>query len=94
MDSILFLQAFLSLAFVIGLVFVVFWLIKFLESKSIRNPFLKKNVGDNHLKILEAKRLDARNTLTLVRCDEEEYLLLLGNSQNLLLNTKKVKKND
>lgn len=90
----LFLQAFLSLAFVVGLMFLVAWLVRFLGGRSTKISLFKKVVSHSRLSVVEAKRLDARNTLALVRCDDDEYLLLLGASQNEVLNTRKVKKND
>ena len=93
MDLLLFAQALLSLVFVLGLVFVVFWLLKVAEQKGWKSPFFKKLSVTGRLSIVESKRLDARNTLVLARCDKEEYLLLLGNTQSLILNTKKADKN-
>ena len=93
MNSMLILQAFLSLAFVLGLVLIVFWLIKFCEMKGLKNPLLKKMNVVPKLFVMESKRIDAKNTLALVRCEDEEYLLLLGNTQNLILQNKKVQKN-
>lgn len=93
MDFVVLLQAVLALIFVIGLVFIVFGLIKFCEVKGIKNPLLKKLSVPAKLSVLETKRLDARNTLVVARYEEEEYVLLLGNAQNLLLSAKKVEKN-
>lgn len=93
MDFMLFLQAILALCFVLGLVLVVFWLMKWCEQKGLSNPLLKKINPSGRLAVIESKRLDAKNTLVLARCDKEEYLLLLGNSQNLLLQSKKADKN-
>jgi len=89
MDFALLFQAVISLIFVIGLVFLVFWLMKFCESKGLNNPFLKKMNISNRLSIVESKRIDARNCLVLARCDDEEYLLLIGNGQNLVLKSGK-----
>lgn len=93
MDFNLFLQAVLALAFVIGLLLVFFWLIKLLQQKGIGNPFLRKVKLSSRLKVVESKRIDARNVLVLARCDDEEFLLLLGSSQSVVLQNKKVKEN-
>ena len=90
----LFLQAFLSLAFVVGLMFFVAWLVKFWGNRNTKISLFKKVASYSRLSVVEAKRLDAHNMLALVRCDDDEYLLLLGASQNEVLNTRKVKKND
>ena len=92
MDFMLFFQAILALLVVVGLALMFFGLIKYCEVKGKNHPFLRKMHCNNRISIVESKRLDARNTLVLARCDKEEYLFLLGNSQNLLLNTKKVGK--
>ena len=91
MDFMLLFQAVLSLIFVIGLVFLFFWLIKFCEVKGLKNPLFKKMNISPRLSVVETKRIDARNTLVIARYENEEYLLLLSGTQSLLLNTKKVK---
>ena len=93
-NYMLFLQAFLSLAFVVGLMFLVAWLVRVWGDRNTKISLFKKVANQSRLSVVEAKRLDARNTLALVRCDHDEYLLLLGASQNEVLNTQKVKKND
>ena len=93
MDLMLIFQAFLSLAFVIGLVLVIFWTIKFCEAKGLNNRLFNKVGAKSRLSLIESKRLDARNSLVLARCDDEEFLLLVGNMQTTLLQTKKVQKN-
>ena len=94
MDFVLIFKALLSLVFVIGAIFLVFGLMKWCEAKGLKNPVLQKIAGQSRLSIIETKRVGAKNTLLLLRCDDEEYLLLLGNTQNLVLKTKKVAKND
>ncbi len=93
MDLMLFLQAFLALLFVLGLVLVVFWGMKWCEQKGCKVPFFKKLNEETKLSVIESKRLDTRNTLALIRCDDKEYLVLLGASQNLVLNVKEIQKN-
>ena len=93
MDFMLFLQAVLSLAFVIGLMLVVCWLMKYCEQRGCKNPFLKKFNVSNRLEIVESKRIDARNTLAIMRCDDDEFVVLVGASQNLLLKAGKINKN-
>ena len=93
MDFMLFLQAFLALIFVLGLVLIVFWGMKCCEQKGCKLSFLKKLNVDAKISIVESKRLDTRNTLALIYCDDKEYLILLGASQNLVLNVKEIQKN-
>lgn len=94
MDSMLFFQAILALAFVIGLMLLVFWLMKYCEVKGCAGLFFKKLNLSGRLSVIETKRLDAKNTLVIARCDDKEYVLLLGSSQNLLLQTGKVDNHD
>ena len=91
MDTWLFFQAIGALCIVVGLVFLVFAFIRFCESKGIANMFLKKMNVSSRLSVIESKRLDAKNTLILAQCDDEEYLILSGTTQNIVLQTKKRK---
>lgn len=93
MDMALLLRAVLSLAFVVGLILLFLGMMKILQQKRLKFPFTKNVSNPFRLSVVESKRIDAKNTLLLARCDDEEYLLLLGNGQSTLLQTKKVKKN-
>ena len=93
MDMALLIRAVLSLAFVVGLILFFLGMIKILQQKKLKIPFTKNVSNPFRLSVVESKRIDAKNTLLLARCDEEEYLLLLSNGQSTLLQTKKVKKN-
>lgn len=94
MDSMLFFQAIIALAFVIGLILLVFWLLKYCELKGGAGLLFKKLNMSGRLSVIESKRLDTKNTLVIARCDDKEYVLLLGNSQNLLLQTGKAEHHD
>lgn len=78
MDWLLIIKAVLSLIFVLGLLMVTLWGIKYLEQRSSNCRFLKATDKKRRLEILETKRLDARNSLYLIRRDNTEHLLLLG----------------
>ena len=93
MDMALLIRAVLSLAFVVGLILLFLGMMKILQQKRLKFPFTKNVSNPFRLSVVESKRIDAKNTLLLARCDDEEYLLLLGNGQSTLLQTKKVKKN-
>ncbi len=77
-------QAVLALIFVIGLLFITLWLIKFCQQKGLTGCLGQKPQKKNRLKIIERHRLDAKNTLLLVKCDSQEFLLVLGNTNMLL----------
>lgn len=79
------LQAVLALVFVIGLLLLTLWLAKYCETKGAKCRLFQKFSDSRRLEIIETRRLDGKNTLALVKCDETEYLLLLGTSSNLLL---------
>lgn len=89
-------KAVLALAFVLGLLMLTLWLIKYCEIKGTKNRFMQRLSANQRISIIETKRLDAKNTLVLVQRDEVEHLVLLGSSQNMLIEsaitTKKVKK--
>ena len=87
------LLAFLALVFVLGLMFITLWLIKFCQQKGINyriNYCLKKG---KRIKIIENQRLDIKNSVILLECDNQEFLILLGSNSNTILNQtpKKVK---
>lgn len=77
-------KAILSLVFVLGLLLLTLWTIKYLEVNSAKCRFFKKLADQRRLNVIETKRLDSKNSLVLVRCDNKEYLLLLGNSNVVL----------
>lgn len=91
-------KAILSLAFVLGLLMLTLWFIKYCEVKGCRNNFMKKLSQNQRVNIVETRRIDARNSLVLVQRDDVEHLVLLGATQNMLIETthvndnKKVKK--
>ncbi len=87
------LGAFLALTFVLGLMFITLWLIKLCQQKGINyriNSCLKKG---KRIKIIENHRIDIKNSVVLLECDNQEFLILLGNNSNTVLNQtpKKVK---
>lgn len=93
MDFVLFFQAILALIFVVGLVLVFFWFVKFCNAKGCKNLFFKKLNISNRLSVVETRRLDARNSLVLAKCDDKEYLILVGVNQSQVLNSMKADKN-
>lgn len=92
MEWIMILKAVLALAFVLGLLLLTLWLFKYCELHGAKTRFFKKLQDTQRLKIEEIRRIDARNSVVLVKKDQTEYLLLLGANQNLLLETTECKK--
>lgn len=89
-------KAVLSLAFVLGLLLTTLWVVKYCEVHGTKNRFMKKLSSNQRINVVETKRLDAKNTLVLIQRDEVEHLVLLGSSQNLVVESaiavKKAKK--
>lgn len=78
MELALFFKAVLSLAFVLGLLLLTLWAIKYLEVNAGKARFLKKLADERRIDVLEMKKIDAKNSLVLVRRDDTEHLLVLG----------------
>ena len=90
MEISLIIKAVLALVFVLGLLFITVWGLKYCELKSAKNRFFQNMRKHHRLEIIESRRLDLRNSLFLVRCDNTEHLLLLNPGQNLLLESRPV----
>lgn len=88
MEWVSILQAFLSLVFVIGLLLLTLWLIKYCQLKGINCRMVRRLKNAQRLDVLEMRRLDARNTLLLFRCDDQEYVVMLGAGSPLLIDHK------
>lgn len=94
MDYTQIFQAFVALIFVLGLLLITLWLIKFCQRKGACSHLGKCFSGHAGIKIIEQRRLDIKNTLAVVEYDSAEYFLLLGSAANLLLNRTPVNKKD
>ncbi len=88
------IQAFLSLIFVIGLLFLSLWSFKCLEEKGLKNRFMKKLKTTSRLNIIEYKRIDGKNALILFSCDSQNFAALLGPSENTLIPLEQQKANN
>ena len=87
MELIAILKAFLSLAFVVGLLLLTIWLMKYCQVKFQKNNLLRGLNKHNRLEVLEFKRLDAKNSLLLIRRDETEHLILLSPASSAVIET-------
>ena len=94
MEWVQILQAVLALMFVIGLLLLTLWLLKYCQQKGLKCRLLKNHKTDSRIEVMEIRRLDAKNTIFIVRCDQSEYSLLLGANNNLLLSVTKVENHD
>ena len=89
MDWLHILHAILSLVFVIGLLFLCLWIFKYLESKGLHNKIFAQVNSKQKIKNIETKRIDSKNAITIVDCQNIQYTLLLSQSGNLILNKEK-----
>ena len=80
MELALFFKAVLSLAFVLGLLLLTLWCIKYLEVNAKKTRFLKKLANERRIDVVEIKKIDAKNSLVLVKRDDVEHLLVLRSS--------------
>lgn len=92
MDWMLLLKALLSLAFVLGLLLISVWGIKYCQMKGKNCGWFKNLQSGQRLSLVELRRIDGRNSLALIKKDNKEMLLLLSPNQNILLETADVKK--
>ena len=52
------------------------------------NKYLKKN---SRIHIIERHRLDIKNSIVLLKCDNTEYFVILGEKSHTILQQTKVK---
>lgn len=82
MDFALYFRFLLALGLVLALIFALSWAVRRYGPGSRLLP----NTGrDRRLSIVEVASVDARRRLLLLRRDGTEYLVLLGPTQDLLL---------
>lgn len=80
-DADLLLRSFAALVAVIGLMLAAAWLLRRLGARSGFGPL----AGKRRLAIVEAIALDARSRLVLIRRDDREHLLVLGQGAAVLV---------
>lgn len=90
MEIALIIKAVLTLVFVLGLLFVTVWGLKYCELKSTNNRIFNKIRNHRRLEVIENSRIDLRNSLVLVRRDNTEHLLLLSPAGNTLIESRTV----
>jgi flagellar biogenesis protein FliO len=85
------LHTVLAFIFVLGLMFLTLWLIKICQQKGSLIKFGKYLNKTSRINILERHRLDIKNSVVLLKCDNTEYLILIGEKSHTLLQQTKVK---
>ena len=86
MDMVQILQTLLAFVFVLGLMFVTLWLIKFCQQKGLNCRLNRCFAQNKRIKIIEHHRLDMKNSVVLLECDNNEFLLLLTPSSGNVIN--------
>ena len=83
MELSVYLRFFFALIFTLSLIGVLYWAIKRFDliKFSARNSITKT------LTIKETLRIDVRNKLVIVEQGSNEYLILVGHDNNLLINS-------
>lgn len=84
------LQAVLALIFVLGLLFLTLWFIKYCELKGLKCRLVKNLRNHQRLDVVEVRRIDSKNSLLLLQCDDCEYVVLQGLTSHLVLDKKTI----
>lgn len=85
------LQAVLAFIFVLGLMFLTLWLIKICQQKGSLIKFSKCLNKNSRINIIERHRLDIKNSVVLLKCDNTEHLVIVGEKSHTILQQTKVK---
>ena len=91
-DTVSFTRLFLASGVVFGLMAVLGFGLKYLKGRGLTLRTLSSR--GTRLRIVESLALDMRRRLVLVQCDEEEHLLLLGATQDLVVANRPRKNED
>ena len=75
----------MSLVFVIGLLLLTLWLFKYCQLKGGNCRWARQLKAGQRLNVVESRRLDNRNSVVLLKRDDQEFLILLGSNANLLI---------
>ena len=83
MELSVYLRFFFALIFTLSLIGVLYWVIKRFDLIK----FSTRNSISKTLTIKETLRIDVRNKLVIVEQGSNEYLILVGHENNLLINS-------
>jgi flagellar protein FliO/FliZ len=81
-DSVSYLKFFFALLFVIGLIGGLALIAK---KFGVGNRGPMRRGRGNRLSIIESMQVDAKRRIVLIRCDNKDYMLLLGGVTELLI---------
>ena len=83
MELSVYLRFFFALIFTLSLIGILYWAIKRFDLIK----FHRRNITAKTLIIKETLRVDVRNKLIVVEQGSNEYLILVGHENNLLINS-------
>jgi hypothetical protein len=89
MELSVYLRFLSALVFTLSLIGLLYWSIKRFNLMKFSN----NKVLGNRLSVEEILRIDAKNKLVSVKKDEEEYLILIGQDGNLLIDASESRNN-
>lgn len=79
-----YLTAVVALAFVVGLIALIGWAVRRFGLIPGASAVIR---GGRRIKIIEVTPIDVRRKLVLIRRDQAEHLVLLGNQRDLVIET-------
>ena len=85
------LQTILAFIFVLGLMFITLWLIKICQQKGTLIKLSKCLNKNSRIQILERHRVDIKNSAILLKCDNTEYFMIIGEKSHTILQQTNVK---
>lgn len=86
-DPLILFRLLLALAVVIGLVMLAGWAGRRFGLMPAAGTLRGKGRADRRLHVVEVRPVDSRRRLVLVRRDDREHLLLIGGTDDLVVET-------
>ena len=86
-ESISWLRVILAFTVVFGLMAALGFALKYINMRGINLPGAVAR-GTGRLQLVESLMLDVRRRLVIVRCDDKEHLLLLGQNQDIVVESR------
>ncbi len=75
------IKVILALMFVLGLLLLTVYAIKYMGQMQHKNKFFKKISGNKRINVIEYRRIDAKHSIAIVAVDGKEKSFLLGNAE-------------
>ncbi|MFI3241145.1 MAG: hypothetical protein R3Y43_01095 [Alphaproteobacteria bacterium] len=75
----------LALAFVLGLLLLSVYVIKWLGQLQNKSKVFKKIAGNRRINVIEYRRIDAKHSVVIFEIDGKEIKMILGNGDPVKL---------